>query len=116
MKNYKIQKVVTTTDTELLEAFMKDGNLNKGEALKLIKIWTQCIRDRLVKSGFCNIRRLGRFVIKSRKKLRFRAPNGEEMTLPIIYHIHFYAADSFKFVINRVNQEKIDEIRKLSIS
>ena len=99
--NYKFEKHSSHTDPELVSKIARELDTSTFKAKEILTIVVECIRGCLDTNGFVNIRRLGRFNIRQRKRMRMKNFSGVMIEIPLIYELRFSSSSSLRSFINK---------------
>lgn len=110
-KNYKSEKERpdTRTDPELVTSISREYKCSHAEASAMVSKFIEGIRKSIVTNGFCNLRNLGRFELRTRKHVKFRHFQGHYIEIPVLFALRFRSSTSMRVLIN---EKSIMERRK----
>lgn len=100
------------TDPELISEIARDLEIPPEKIREFLRSFTKCFRKMLVLNGVVNIRELGLFQLRTKKKAKGRNPKtGQVIEIPLRMKVIFQAANSLKQSANeRVRREQKDKI------
>jgi nucleoid DNA-binding protein len=116
--NYKSEKEKLSfkTDPELITFLTRELNCSPEQATKMIVKTVEGIKRSLMMNGFCYIRNLGRFSLKSKKNVSFKHFHGHTVEYPILFMLRFYSSTSMRAFLNeKAIKEREKAIGKVRI-
>lgn len=100
--NHKIEKGLgASTDPELISEIAREMNISTIEAKTFINIFIDKVCMCLKNNRVVNIRRLGRFYLTRRKKMKFITFQGKKVEIPVLLSVKFRPSHSIRSVVNQ---------------
>ena len=101
------------TDDELIGLVVRKLKIPRQEAKEITAVVMDSMRECLIMNTILDIRKFGKFTLRSRKNSLVRNPStGVSKRLPLMYYVGFNAAHSLKAEINVKARDRMKKYRE----